>query len=127
MFREEDIKIVLQNFPKFELCYEIITHKKVLGANVMLAIPEGKKCFAWFTIYKNNNVCFLLEINENKNITKEQEKRFEKLNSIHPTKLKPNEKYEFNLLLGKKYLYLGSLKNIHKMRKNFIETKETIL
>jgi len=68
MFREEDIKIVLQNFPKFELCYEIITHKKVLGANVMLAIPEGKKCFAWFTIYKNNNVCFLLEINENKNI-----------------------------------------------------------
>jgi hypothetical protein len=68
MLSEQDIKLVLKNFPKFELCYEIITHKKVLGSSVILAIPEGKKCFAWFTNYKNDNVCFLLEVNENKNI-----------------------------------------------------------
>lgn len=68
MFSEDDITLVLQDFPKFELCYEIMTHKKVLGSSSILAIPEGKKCFAWFTIYKNDNVCFLLEINENKNI-----------------------------------------------------------
>jgi hypothetical protein len=68
MFSEQDIKLVLKNFPKFELCYEIITHKKVLGSSAILAIPEGKKCFAWFTNYKNDNVCFLLEINEHKNI-----------------------------------------------------------
>ena len=62
MLREEDIKSVLKKFPKFELCYEIMTHKKVHDANVILAIPEGKKYFAWFTIYKNENVCFLLEV-----------------------------------------------------------------
>ena len=68
MFSEQEITLILQDFPKFELCYEIITHKKVLGLNVILAIPEGTKSFAWFTSYKNDNVCFLLEINENKNI-----------------------------------------------------------
>jgi hypothetical protein len=61
-------QFVLQHFPKFELSYEIITHKKVHGANIVLAIPEGNKYFAWFTSYKNNNVCVLLQINENKNI-----------------------------------------------------------
>ena len=68
MFSEQDIQLVLQDFPKFELCYEIMTHKKVLGSNVILAIPHGKKAFAWFTSYKNDNVCFILEIGENKYI-----------------------------------------------------------
>jgi hypothetical protein len=68
MFSEKETNLILQDFPKFELSYEIITHKKVLGTTILLAIPEGKKCFAWFTSYKNDNVCFILEINENKNI-----------------------------------------------------------
>lgn len=68
MFSEPEIKFILQDFPKFELCYEIITHKKVHSSNAILAIPEGKKCFAWFTNYKSNNVCFLLELNTNKSI-----------------------------------------------------------
>jgi len=72
MFSEDEIKLVLHNFPKFELCYEINTHNKVLGQSVILAIPEGKKYFAWFTSYKNDNVCFLLEINENKYIVNVQ-------------------------------------------------------
>ena len=61
-------QFALQHFPKFELSYEIITHKKVHDANIVLAIPEGNKYFAWFTSYQNNNVCFLLQINENKTI-----------------------------------------------------------
>ena len=68
MFSEEDFQLVLQDFPNFELSYEIITHKKVFGASAILAIPEGKKCFAWFTTFKNVSVCFLLELNENKHI-----------------------------------------------------------
>jgi len=68
LFCKHEIQLILQDFPKFELCYEIITHKKVLGSSAILAIPEGKKYFAWFTIYKNDNVCLLLEINSNKNI-----------------------------------------------------------
>ena len=66
--KENSIQFVLQHFPKFELSYEIITHKKVHGANILLAIPEGNKYFAWFTKYNNNNVCFLLQMNETKNI-----------------------------------------------------------
>lgn len=68
MFSVEEIKSILRNFPKFELCYEMITHKKVHNSNVILAIPQGKKCFAWFTNYKSDNVCFLLYINETNNI-----------------------------------------------------------
>jgi hypothetical protein len=68
MFNEEDIHILLKKFPKFELCYEKITHKKVFDSNVVLAIPEGTKYVAWFTTYNKDNVCVLLEINDNKQI-----------------------------------------------------------
>ena len=61
-------QFVLQNFPKFELSYEIIIHKKVHGVDIVLAIPEGSKYFAWFTSYNNEPVCFLLQINDHKNI-----------------------------------------------------------
>jgi len=72
MFSEHEIQLVLQYFPKFELCYEMNTHKKVLGSAAILAIPEGKKCFAWFTSYKDDNVCLLLEINSDKHIVNVQ-------------------------------------------------------
>jgi hypothetical protein len=65
---EREIGLVLQQFPKFELSYEIITHKKVRNADVILAIPEGNKCFAWFTNYNKENVCFILEIDKTNNI-----------------------------------------------------------
>jgi len=68
MFSKEEINKILKNFPKFELCYEKITHKKVLDSSAILAIPEGNKYFAWFTHYNNDNVCFLLEINESRQI-----------------------------------------------------------
>jgi hypothetical protein len=57
---------ILINFPRFELSYDIIIHKKVYDADVILAIPEGHKFFAWFTIYRNEQTCFLIEINNNK-------------------------------------------------------------
>ena len=65
---DNEINSILYNFPKFELSYEIITHKKVYDADVVVAVPEGKKYFAWFTSYKEQNVCFILEINEHKRI-----------------------------------------------------------
>ena len=68
MFTDEEVESILSDFPKFELSYETIAHKKVFDFNVILAIPAGQKCFAWFTSYKNENVCFILDINtENKN------------------------------------------------------------
>ena len=60
---------ILNEFPKMELSYETIVHKKVYDADFMMAIPEGKKCFAWFTTFKNQNICFIMDITENKKIS----------------------------------------------------------
>lgn len=64
MFTEQETTRFLSesDFPKFELSYETMTHNKVLDANIILAIPEGNKFYTWFTTYKAENVCFLLEI-----------------------------------------------------------------
>lgn len=67
MLREEEKEQILSEFPNIKLSYENIIHKKVYS-NFVLAIPEGKKCFAWFTNVKNDNVCYILELKENKQI-----------------------------------------------------------
>jgi len=53
---------LLIRFPKIELSYEKLVHKKV-HSDLYQAIPYGKKYFAWFTWYKDNNVCIFLETN----------------------------------------------------------------
>jgi len=76
-FTDDETASILSDFPKFELSYETMTHKKVFDYNVILAIPQGQPCFAWFTSYKEDNVCFILELdidftnsnNTNKKIT----------------------------------------------------------
>lgn len=62
---------VMNRFPKFELSYETISHKKVPPSHqVCLAIPHGKKAFVWFTFFKNEDVCFLMEIGKDKKVTR---------------------------------------------------------
>ena len=68
MFDEQEKRNISQNFPKFELSYETMIHNKVHDANLLFAIPEGIKYFAWFTTYKDENVLFLLELDHNKTI-----------------------------------------------------------
>ena len=65
-------KSVAQRFPKFELSYETISHKKVSSEKyqIALAIPQGKKYYAWFSFYENRNVCYLLELTREKKIGK---------------------------------------------------------
>jgi hypothetical protein len=65
-------KTVLNRFPKFELSYETISHKKVSSEkyNVAIAIPQGKKHFAWFSFHEKKNVCYLFELNRDKKIAK---------------------------------------------------------
>jgi hypothetical protein len=60
---------LLKDFPNVELSYETIVHKKVYNADIILAIPEGKKHFVWFTTFRSQNVCLFLEINQNKRIS----------------------------------------------------------
>ena len=55
-------EIILAEFPKFELSYETMMHNKVHDSDIMCACPEGDKCFAWFTEYNDENVCFLFEL-----------------------------------------------------------------
>ena len=60
---------ILQDFPKFELSYETMIHKKVHDSDMIYAIPDGPKFLAWFTVYNDENVCFILDANnKTKNI-----------------------------------------------------------
>lgn len=62
---------LLQRFPKIELSYEIIPHKKVSpNYNVCIGIPSGIKSYAWFSFYGEHDVCFIMEINKEKKINK---------------------------------------------------------
>lgn len=58
---------ILANFPKFELSYETMAHNKVYDSDIILAIPEGPKMFAWFTEYNHELVCFIFEKDMKKN------------------------------------------------------------
>ena len=67
MLSDKEKEQILAELPNIKLSYENITHKKVCF-DFVLAIPEGKKCFAWFTNSNNGNVCYILELSENKKI-----------------------------------------------------------
>jgi len=68
MLQSSDQENLLQLFPNIKLSYENLAHKKVYNYDLILAIPEGKKCFAWFTEFNDKNVCIILEIAPNKQI-----------------------------------------------------------
>lgn len=54
---------ILNAFPKIELSYENIAHKKVFSCQFAFAIPEGEKYFAWFSEHKGKPVCIFMEVN----------------------------------------------------------------
>jgi len=59
---------LLHRFPTFELSYETMSHKKD-HYDSCLAIPVGKKAFAWFTYDGDQDVCFIADLNRDKKIT----------------------------------------------------------
>jgi len=59
---------ILSQFPNVKLSYENIVHKKVYNADMYLAIPDGRKSFLWFSYYKNEPTCFLMELGDRKEI-----------------------------------------------------------
>ena len=52
MLSKEDTAYILEEFPNVKLSYENIVYKKVYNFDYLVAIPQGKKCFAWFTYFK---------------------------------------------------------------------------
>jgi hypothetical protein len=68
MLTINDKECILSDFPNIKLSYENIIYKKVSNADYVAAIPKGNKYFAYFTYYKNNPVCFIMELTNNKQI-----------------------------------------------------------
>lgn len=66
MLTQKDKEQLLSKFPNIKLSYETITHKKVYDYELILAIPCGIKCFAWFTMINNKFVCILFELENSK-------------------------------------------------------------
>lgn len=60
MLSTNEMEKLLVRFPKIELSYDKLIHKKV-HSDFYQAIPYGKKYFAWFTWHKDENVCVFLE------------------------------------------------------------------
>jgi hypothetical protein len=69
MLSNKDKEVILNDFPNVKLSYENITHNKVYNSDIILAIPEGRKSFAWFTTHNDKNVCLIMELAENKQIS----------------------------------------------------------
>ena len=57
-----NVSSILSELPQFELSYENMSHKKVCDADIILAVPDGDKFFAWFTTYNDENVCCLIDL-----------------------------------------------------------------
>lgn len=82
---------IMQSFPKnIELSYEIITHKKVFLCQMVMAIPEGKKYFAWFSKQKQ---CIFMEVDT----------KTKKINNIQIAS--GDIKYTETILYGTIFLY----------------------
>ena len=67
-FMTQDFNLLKQSFPTIKLSYEIVIHKKVLTSQFIVLIPTGKKCFLWFTHFNNSSCCFIVELNNNKQV-----------------------------------------------------------
>jgi hypothetical protein len=66
-------------FPDLELSYETYAHKKVLtNYDICLAIPTGKKVFAWFSYDEETgkDAIFFVELNKNFKVSKIEKTNF---------------------------------------------------
>ena len=68
MLSQTDKENILSEFPNIKLSYENITYNKVSTVDYFVAIPEGKKCFAWFTFIDDKSVCLIMELTDKKQI-----------------------------------------------------------
>lgn len=68
MLSQSDKENILSEFPNIKLSYENIIYKKVSTVDYFVAIPEGKKCFAWFTFIDDKSVCLMMELTDKKQI-----------------------------------------------------------
>ena len=58
---------LMKRFPKVELSYDNILHKKI-HADYFAIVPRGPKSFMWLTYIGNKNVCIILTLNNKGNV-----------------------------------------------------------
>lgn len=62
---------LMRRYPKFELSYETVSQKGELNLyDTCIAIPTGKKAFLWNTFHNDEDVCYLLDTNRDKKISR---------------------------------------------------------
>ena len=69
MLTQSEKANLLKDFPNVKLSYENIIYKKVHNSDYIVAIPEGVKCFAWFTSFNDKFVCLIMELTEGNQIS----------------------------------------------------------
>jgi hypothetical protein len=120
MFKTLDKQMILSDFPNIKLSYENITHKKVYNSDMILVIPDGKKCFAWFTYINDKPTCLVMELASDKNI-----------NDIkHVNACFSNELSYGTIFYGTLFTHLGNrfftIEDIFSYRDELIERKDWI-
>jgi len=103
--RNDKIKI-MERFPEIELSYDKLLHNKV-QTDLYIAIPKGRKAMIWFTYFKDKNICLLMTLDKNNNISDM---------NIHP--------YSFSSELSFNTILYGTIK---KQEDNLYFTTEDIL
>ena len=98
-FNSEKIISFLPN--DFKLSYEKIVHKKVFNSDILIAIPDGKKCICWFTTKENKNICYLFELDENNNYTER----------VYPINLCFNSELSYGTIIYGTVFFSGKTKN----------------
>ena len=68
--KDNEKQMLIKQFPTPKLSYETIIHKKVYKSDLIFVVPKGNKCFAWFTYFNDEPVCFILELNDQLIVTK---------------------------------------------------------
>jgi hypothetical protein len=63
------IDTIMERIPDFELSYETVSHKKVYNYDIAMAIPFGKKCLCWFSYFNDEDVCYFMNLNKEKNVS----------------------------------------------------------
>ena len=119
-------EIILSDFPNIKLSYETKVHKKVYNADISIAIPEGVRHFAWFTTFKDENVCWLLELSNTNQIisTKSCTTSFTDVLSYGTILYGTLFKYSNNMCFSVEDMFFYKGNNVQN--KNFLQKLELI-
>ena len=59
---------LLSSFPSIKLSYDLVHYNKVLNDYIHIAIPKGIKCFLWYTTIDSVETCFILYLDQYRNV-----------------------------------------------------------